>query len=263
MSDYSRKNGSNTRLLGGTELNWCKAVASGTGITALALEVSKNLNITLVKKALEKIQNNHPILNSMLHKNTLTGSTSFIINPPNPHIHLNIITLSTTTQLLHTLTSHTSNVSLSPLHLLLEHELNINEWSSVSSRSLCMGGLYLWFVNLYTLPDQKWIFVMRLHTAICDRTTAVVLLNELRDVMGEKEGGGFKEDGNMAIEELIPIGKAKKSMWEHGMDMVAYSVNAFRLTNFKFKDVKGGPLHSQVVRLKMNAQETHMLLAVS
>ncbi|KAI3824710.1 hypothetical protein L1987_06179 [Smallanthus sonchifolius] len=261
MSENSRKYGSNTRLLGSTEQNWCKAVASGTGITALALQVSKNADITLLKNALHKIQNNHPILNSMLHKNTFTGSTSFIINPPIPNLHLNIITLSTTSQLLRTLASHGSNASLSPLHLILEHELNINEWSGASTRTLCTRGLHLWFANFYTLPDEQWILVIWLHTAVCERTTAVSFLKELREVMGEGEGEGYKEEGNMGLEELIPVGKAKKPMWEHGKDMVAYSVNTFRLKNLKFKDLKG-PLRSEVVRLKMNTQETHMLLAV-
>ncbi|KAJ0451206.1 putative chloramphenicol acetyltransferase-like domain superfamily [Helianthus annuus] len=260
MSDNSRKFGTNTRMLGSTEQNWCKAVASGTGITVLALQASKSVNITQLKSALQEIQNNHPILNSMLYKNTSTGSTSFIINPPIPNLHLNIITLPTTTQLLHNLMSHGSNASLSPLHLIVEHELNINEWSGQATRSCTTGGLYLWFANLYALPDEKWILVIRLHTVVCDRTTAVSLLKELREVMGGGEGGGYKEEGNMGLEELIPVGKAKKTMWEHGKDMVAYSVNSFRLKNLKFKDVKG-PLHSEVVRLKMNMQETQMLLA--
>ncbi|XP_076907932.1 uncharacterized protein LOC143564588 [Bidens hawaiensis] len=252
----------NSRNLGSTEQNWCKAVASGTGITVLALQASKAVNITLLKTALQEIQNNHPILNSMLYKNTTTGSTSFIINPPVPNLHLNIITPATTSQLLRTLTSQASNASLSPLHLIVEHELNINEWSSAANHALCNQGLYLWFANLYTLPDQKWILVIRLHTAVCDRTTAVSLLKELREVMGGGEGGGYKEEGNMGLEDLIPVGKAKKTMWEHGKDMVTYSVNTFRLKNLKFKDAKG-PLHSEVVRLKMNIQETQLLLAVS
>ncbi|XP_076938148.1 uncharacterized protein LOC143606180 [Bidens hawaiensis] len=252
----------NSRNLGSTEQNWCKAVASGTGITVLALQASKAVNITLLKTALQGVQNNHPILNSMLYKNTGTGSTFFIINPPVPNLHLNIITPATTSQLLRTLTSQASNASLSPLHLIVEHELNINEWSSAANRALFNQGLYLWFANLYTLPDQKWILVIRLHTAVCERTSAMSLLKELREVMGGGEGGGYKEEGNMGLEDLIPVGKAKKTMWEHGKDMVTYSVNTFRLKNLKFKDVKG-PLHSEVVRLKMNIQETQMLLAVS
>ncbi|KAI3698247.1 hypothetical protein L2E82_41631 [Cichorium intybus] len=262
MSDNSKKYGSNTRLLGGTELNWCKVAAAGTGITVLALQVSKQLDMIILKKALHKIQHGHPILNSMLYKNTSTGSTSFIINPPIPHLRLNIINLCTTSQILQTLMSCSSNASLSPLQAILEHELNINEWSGISSRSMCMGGFYLWVVNLYTLPDQKWILVMRLHTSVCDRTTAVILLKELREVMGEREQGGYKDEGNMALEELIPNGMAKKTMWAHGKDMLTYSVNSFTLSNLKFKDVKG-PLRSEVVRLKMNTQETRMLLAVS
>ncbi|KAJ9549170.1 hypothetical protein OSB04_021713 [Centaurea solstitialis] len=259
MEEDSRKSWRNTRLLGGTELNWCKAVAGGTGITALALQAYKHPNIPLLKKALRKIQNDHPILNSMVYKNTSNGggSACFTINPPIPHQRLKIISLSTTLDLLRTLTSRGSSGSLSPLHLILEHELNVNEWST--GRSLGMGGLYLWFANLYTLPEEKWLLVMRFHTVVCDRTTVVTLIKELSEVMGEREGGRYAEEGNVAIEELIPIGKAKKTMWAHGKDVVAYSVNSFRLRNLKFKDVKG-PLRSQVARFKMNTQETHMLL---
>ncbi|XP_076898218.1 uncharacterized protein LOC143551728 [Bidens hawaiensis] len=261
MGDAPVISKSQTRLLGSTEQNWCRAVAGGTGITALALQVSKEPNIPLFKKALQKFQNDHPILNSMLHKNTSTGSASFLMDPPIPHLRLNIISQLKTSELLRTLTSCGSNESLSPLHVILEHELNINDWSDIFTRSSCMGGLHLWFANVYTLPDQKWVLVLRLHAAICDRTTAVSLLKELKEAMGGEEGG-HKEKGNVGIEELIPVGKAKKTLWAHGKDMVAYSVNSLTLTNLKFKDVKSSR-HSEVVRLKMSSQETHMLLAVS
>ncbi|KAK1437933.1 hypothetical protein QVD17_03733 [Tagetes erecta] len=245
---------SQTRLLGGTEQNWCKAVAGGTGITALALQVSKQPNVALFKKALQKLQNDHPVLNYMLNKN---NSTSFNINPPISHdLPLNIINQLKTSELLRTLMSNGSNASLSPLHVILEHELNINEWCDhVAS----VGGLQLWFANVYTLPDKKWVLVLRLHAGICDRTTAVSLLKELKEAMGEGGGGGYKEKGNVGIEELIPVGKTKKTIWAHGLDMVAYSVNSFTLTNLKFKDAKSAR-RSEVVRLKMSTQETHMLL---
>ncbi|KAK9052004.1 hypothetical protein SSX86_028632 [Deinandra increscens subsp. villosa] len=261
MGDAPRNFETQTRLLGCTEQNWTKAVAGGTGITTLALQISKEPDLPRFKKALQKLQNDHPSLNSMLHKNPSTGSTSFIINPPIPHLRLNLINLSKTSELLRTLTSHGSNASLSPLHAILEHELNINEWSDVASRSsTCMGvGLHLWCASVYTLPDQKWLLVLRLHAAICDRTTAVMLLKELKEAIWE-EGEGYKEKGNVGIEGLIPVGKAKKTIWAHGKDMVAYSVNSLMLTNLKFKDVKS-PRRSEVVRLKMNKEDTQMLLA--
>ncbi|CAH1414498.1 unnamed protein product [Lactuca virosa] len=262
MGDAPRKVEAPTRLLGGTEQNWCKAVAGGTGITALALQISKEPNTSLFMKALQKLQNDHPILNYMLQKTSSTGSASFTINPSIPHLRLNIMNLSKTSELLQTLMSRGSNYSsLSPLHVILEHELNINEWSEDTSRLTCMKGLHLWFANVYTLADHKWVLVLRFHAGICDRTTAVSFLKELNDAMGDqKKGGGYKDEGNMGIEELIPIGKAKKTLWAHGKDMVAYSVNSFRLTNLKFKDVKS-PRRSEMLRLKMNTQETQMLLA--
>ncbi|XP_071704590.1 uncharacterized protein [Rutidosis leptorrhynchoides] len=260
MSEATKKTDSITRLLGGTEQNWCKVTSSGTGIAVMALQASKHLNITHLKEVLHKIQNNHPILTSMLLKNISTGSNSFIINPPIPHLHLNVINQSKTSELLTTLVTRGPNPPLSPLHMIFEHELNINEWTSVGSRSLSMGGFYLMYATLYTLADEKWILAMRLHTAICDRLTGVSLLRELREVIGKNGAEGHKEGYHMAIEDLIPIGKAKKTMWEHGKDMVTYSFNTFRLSKLKFKNVKG-PFNSEVVRFKMSSRDTQLLLA--
>ncbi|KAL4569829.1 hypothetical protein LXL04_025473 [Taraxacum kok-saghyz] len=256
MSDSLKNVDGQSRSLGGTEQNWCKAVAGGTGITALALLISKNPNISDFKKALEKLQNDHPNLNYKLQRNSLNGSATFVINPPDhDDVRLNVMNLSKTSELLQTLTSHGSNSSLSPLHVLLEHELNVNEWSENSTKGLC-----LWFANVYTLADDKRVLVFRFHAGICDRTTAVSFLKELKEAMGEKEGGGCKDEGNVGIEELIPVGKTKKTLWAHGKDMVAYSVNSLRLTNLKFKDVKSSR-RSEVLRLKMSKHETQMILA--
>lgn len=84
----------------------------------------------------------------------------------------------------------------------------------------------------------------------------------------EKVGGGTpggienKGDVNLGMEDLIPSGKAKKSLWAHGVDTLGYSMNSFRLTNLKFKDVKW-PRSTQVVRLKLNKEDTERLLSVS
>ncbi|MFX9847891.1 hypothetical protein ABTP16_18750, partial [Acinetobacter baumannii] len=64
----------------------------------------------------------------------------------------------------------------------------------------------------------------------------------------------------MAIESLVPSGMAKKTLWAHGMDMLGYSVNSFRLTNLKFDNAKGVRC-SEVVRLRMNKEDTSRLLA--
>lgn len=83
---------------------------------------------------------------------------------------------------------------------------------------------------------------------------------------GEIEGGGFEIGDNgeigLGIENLIPNGKANKSLWARGLDMLGYSLNSFRLANLEFKDANSERF-SQMIRLKMNSDETQKLLAVS
>lgn len=255
------------RLLGGTELNWCRAVSCGTGISVLALQVSKEPDISLLQNALNKLQNAHPILKSMLHKNTNSTSTNFsFVIPPTPPLRLISFDLSTTSDLLKTL-SNPSNTPLSPFRLILEHELNINPWSDPSAGSV---GTYVFFAHLYVLPSEKWALVLRLHTAVCDPITAVSLLKELMElvVVNEREGGGTqkgidkKEEVNLGIEDLVPVERAKKTLWAHGLDVLGYSISSLRLTNLKFKDIKR-QRRTEVVRLQMTKQETEMIMAVS
>lgn len=145
--------------------------------------------------------------------------------------------------------------------------MNQNPWTNPSS--FPDDGIEMFFASLYELPGQKWVVALRLHTAVCDRTTAISLLRELPELVGEVKNGGDnegliikrKEEGiNMAVEDMVDGGKTKKSLWAHGMDMLEYSVNSLRLTNLKFVDPKG-PRRSAVVRMKISPHHTALLLA--
>ncbi|CAL5422062.1 unnamed protein product [Camellia sinensis] len=252
------------RPVGGTEHSWCRAVSGGTGITVLALQFTKPPNTSLLQHALHKLQNSHPILLSKLFHSTTTNTFSFTIPTPTttPPIQIKSFNLSSTTHLLRNLSTTTS---FSPLHIILEHELNNNVWSNNPSNLSCTG-IDLFFASLYELPDAKWVVVLRLHTVVCDLTTAVGLLRELKGLMMEGEGGGGTQmemvsggEVSLGIEDLIPSGKAKKPIWAHGLDMLSYSLNSLRSTNLKFEDVKGARC-SKVVRLQLSARETDQIL---
>ena len=83
---------------------------------------------------------------------------------------------------------------------------------------------------------------------------------------GKIEGGGFEigDNGEIGsrIEDLIPSGKAHKPLWARGLDMLGYSLNSFRFANLEFKDASSERF-SQMIRLKLNSDETQKLLAVS
>ncbi|KAK8593536.1 hypothetical protein V6N13_042897 [Hibiscus sabdariffa] len=247
----------NARPLGGTELNWCRAVVGGTGIAVLAIlsSVNPNLQMSRLKNALHKLQTSHPILRSRLHYNPTANIYSFVTTP-SPFIQIKHFNHATTSQILQ------AHQNISPLHLILEHELNENAWTvcSFNTKSDMV------FATIYALPDAtRWVVVLRLHAAACDRTTAVSLLRELLTLMavedeGQKEITINKGEISLAIEDLLPKGMAKKTLWARGMDVLSYSVNSLRLTNLKFKDAKS-PRSTQVVRLVVNIDDTEKILS--
>ncbi|KAE8676890.1 hypothetical protein F3Y22_tig00111575pilonHSYRG00053 [Hibiscus syriacus] len=241
------------RAVGGTENSWCRAVPGGTGIAVLAILTSRTPDISLLRNALHKLQNSHPVLRSRLHSTPASNTFSFVTSP-SPFIQIKSFNHSATSTIL-----GQENRNITPLHSILEHELNQNSW--IGS---CNTENDVFFVSAYALPGAKWVLVLRLHAAACDRTTAVSLLRELLTLMGNEEEGMemmvSKGEVSSAVEDLIPKGKAKKTLLARGIDMLGYSVNSFRLTNLKFKDAKS-PRSTQVVRFFINPDDTRSILA--
>ncbi|KAK6139851.1 hypothetical protein DH2020_026426 [Rehmannia glutinosa] len=228
-----------------TEQNWSLAVSRGTGTTVLVLQMAKSPSETpLLHEILIKLRKTHPLLRSKLHYNATTNEYTLLTSTTTttPQVDIEFHDIPSTTRLLQTLSAKQGSNNLSPSHLILEHELNINSWSDPNS--FPPKGIDVIFASVYALSDAKCAIVLRLHASICDRTTAVSLLMELMGLVVEAEGGGTKPgikndgEGKMGIESMIPNGMAKKTFWAHGMDMLGYSVNSLRLTNLKFKNTK-------------------------
>lgn len=105
--------------------------------------------------------------------------------------------------------------------------------------------------------------MFRLHTSACDRAAAVGLLRGLLEMGGGGRAKAEEEiEQEVGIEDLIPSGKAHKHLWARGVDLLGYSLNSFRLANLNFIDANSAR-NSQVVRLKMNPDETDRLVSVS
>lgn len=255
-----------SRRAGGTENSWCKAVPGGTGTTVLALLLSKPPDIHLFRTSLYKLQSANPILNSKLHYDRTTNSFSYLAFS-SPLLEIQSVDLSSTSEILQSLTdSISSRASISNFHLILEHEMNRNTWID-SDPSSSDADWDLFFATVYSLPENQRVVALRLHTSVCDRTTAVSLLRELLELMTMDKEGTKKEienrmEVNLGIEDYIPCGKANKAFWARGVDMLGYSLNSFRLSNLNFMNTVS-PRSSRVVRLQMNAEDTAKILAVS
>ncbi|KAK6944039.1 hypothetical protein RJ641_025141 [Dillenia turbinata] len=243
------------RPLGGTEHSWCRAVPGGTGITVLAILLSRRPNFPVLQNALQELQDAHPILSSKLHPSRTTGTFSFIPSS-DPHVQIERISLSSTEDILKI---PKQSPSLFPFHLIIEHEFARNPWAEPE-----FSEAQLIFATAYELPDDKWAVVLRLHTGACDRTASAGLLREVLRLMadGVTDGEiGSKVEGSLGtIEEYVPAGKANKPFWARGKDMIGYSLNSFRLANLNFVDVEQ-PRSSQWVRLKFNPEVTNQFVS--
>ncbi|KAH6797577.1 hypothetical protein C2S52_022131 [Perilla frutescens var. hirtella] len=253
---------SHARALGNTEQNWCRAVASGTGITVLALQMAKPPPEIAAALAdiLHNLQTRHPLLAARLHYNATTKAFSFLKTTTTPPPQ-KTIELHDASQLLRLLSAASDDpANLSPFQTILEHELNSSSWSDPNS--FPCNGIEVFHVAVYAASDTKSVVVLRFHTSVCDRTTAVSVLRELMEMVGgsgAQKGIVKEEEGKMGIESLIPAGLARKTVWAHGIDMLGYSVNSYRLTNLTFKNTKM-PRRSEVVRLQMSSKYTNMIL---
>ncbi|XP_060201169.1 uncharacterized protein LOC132629814 [Lycium barbarum] len=271
------------RPAGTTEHSWCKAVPGGTGITVLALLLSKSLDISLLQNALHKLQNSNPILKSQLHYEPATNSYSYII-PSTSHLQIQPFDLSSTAQILRRIKTPNLN-SVSDFHLILEHEINCNSWAntatssssgthklqmldpSLNTATTSESDIDVLFASIYRLDDEKSVVTLRIHTSVCDRAAALALLRKLLELMSsEKQDGEGTElellkkmEVGLGIEEYIPAGKANKPFWARGIDMVGYGLNALRFSNLKFMDTES-TRGSQVVKLQLNKEDTDRIL---
>ncbi|XP_058757883.1 uncharacterized protein LOC131631122 [Vicia villosa] len=239
------------RTVGGTEYSWCKAAYGGTGVAVVALLTLKPPNTHRLQTSLHKLQNSHPILRSTLLHHTSTFS---FLTSPAPFLQLTSHDLSS---------NQNDTASVSPLQQVLELELN----NDTPWRDTTRDTNNMFFGSVYALPNNTWVIALRLHVAACDRTTAVLLLRELLELMEEKEqvvalenDEKVSDEISLAMEDLVPREKTKKAMLSRGFDMLGYSLNSLRLTNLKFHDTKATRF-SQVVRLQLSQDETKGVLA--
>ncbi|KAK4759583.1 hypothetical protein SAY87_022714 [Trapa incisa] len=254
---------SQIRPVGGTEYSWCKAVPVGTGVTVLALLLAKPVDSSLLLSALRRLQDSRPILRSKLHFDAATASFSFL-TPPHSDLGISAFDLESTARILEG-SGQLDGPAPSRFNLILEHEMGRNTWRDVDHSSDRDWDLL--HASVYSLEEARWVVVVRVHTAACDRAAATAVMKELLPLL-LVDGGGAATNGidgeekkgvNAEIEKLIPAGKAVKPFWARGVNLLGYSLNSLRMSNIDFIDPTS-PRISQVVRLQMNSDNTRRLL---
>ncbi|XP_047308275.1 uncharacterized protein LOC124911800 [Impatiens glandulifera] len=251
------------RLVGGTEYSWCRAVPGGTGITVLGIVLADQSDISHFRNAIHKLQITHPILRAKLHFDPSVNNFSYII-PPNPHFQIQSFDFQSTAEILRTIRdSDTDSSSISSFQLILEYEMNRNDWASSEEETESKPDTDVFFASSYILDGGALAMIIRLHTSACDRAGAAVLQRQLLGLITEEKDyeEELGQDGELGlgIEEYIPAGKANKPFWARGVDMLGYSLNSFRLSNLNFIDADS-PRKSRIVWLKLDQDHTSRVL---
>lgn len=285
-----------SRMLGGTEESWCKALGGGTGITILAMLFSESVNPSDLQEVVHTVQRTHPRLRSQLV--WIDGRPAFSVSP-HPYVEVQVVDSVSTSEILCEISSpnisdpsgenssfdgisvesdnnrsHTDSEKegLRDWQYLVEHELNTNEWSDQSDFQIPKD---MFFSRFYHLPRGYSLAILRLHTSICDRASAATILTQMLEAFYEKKYGhpppkkatnsqteknGYHEENLnfMAIEDAIPRGQANKPFWAHGVDLLGYSLGSRRHANLPFED-PNSPRHSQIVRLCLCSERTAQL----
>lgn len=254
------------RQAGGTELSWCRAVPGGTGITVLALLLSRSVSLPLLRSSLRRIQLSHPMLRGLLPSAAAASASKPppILISPTPFEEIELIP----SVLLPSLAVDSDTAPVSIFQAVLEHEMNRNPWAELDDGK-SVGSF---FASVYELGEcGQSVLVLRFHTGVCDRIAGVAILKVLMDLMvrgaadreriedaeEEKEG-----EIGLAIEDLIRKEDASKPFWIRGKDLIGYSLNGLRSSVLQFEDASSAR-KSEFVRLVMDAAATQMLLTVS
>ncbi|GLJ54436.1 hypothetical protein SUGI_1169160 [Cryptomeria japonica] len=246
-----------SRMLGGTEYSWCKALGGGTGITVLALHFEQGVDPIQLQEVVHAVQRKYPRLRSKLVR--INGNPAFSVCP-HPYVEVEFVESATTSEILSQISSpngsspvnddsstdeisidsdgYVSDTDCQDWQYLVEHELNINPW--VESPDFQQPKDML-IAKLYHLPqDNSSLFILRIHTSICDRASAATILKEMLHAFYEKKFGH------------PPPQRASPSQTE------GYSLGSRRHSYLPFEDPQS-PRRSQVVRLCLSSEETTRL----
>eukprot|EP00250_Pteridium_aquilinum_P020666 c24904_g1_i1 orf=679-2262(-) len=264
------------RVLGGTEDNWLKSTAGGTGIVAFGALFNRAIDIQHVSTVVQELLEFHPILRAQIAENAkskiciqaseLCSAAQYVEEKPWPSVeevdHTGVIIFPGD--------HHDKHGSLA-LHKLVNEELNA---TFVNSEGNPLPPLCVFHVLVY--PNQsrhQTAIVLKLHSAALDRQSACIVVQEFLSKLNlAVEGrlhhspGQKSEEGLPApIEDLIPKGKASKGLLQKGMDAVGYAVNAKKYALLPFQPSFSGSgktvFRSNVVSASLGKQGTSSLFA--
>lgn len=264
------------RVLGGTEDNWTKSTAGGTGIVAFGALFSRVIDMHHVSTVVKELLDCYPILRAQLIENAKSktcfqalescSATDYVQEKPWPSVedvdHAGVIIFPED--------HHDKHGSLA-LHKLVTEELNV---TFVNSEGKPLPPLRLFHVLVYPNRSRhQTAIVLKLHSAALDRQSGCVVAQEflskltlvVEGRLHHSPGKKGEEALPAPVEDLTPKGKASKGLLQKGVDAVGYAVNSKKFALLPFQPSFSGSgkttFRSEVVSVSLGKQGTSSLFA--
>lgn len=264
------------RALGGTEENWTKSTAGGTGIVVFGALFSRGIDIHHVSTVVKELLDSHPILRAQIVENAKNktcfqasescSASDYVQEKPWPSVedvhHAGVMIFPGD--------HHDKHGSLA-LHKLVNEELNV---TFVNSEGKALPPLRLFHVLVYpNRSGHQTVIILKLHSAALDRQSGCLVAQEFLSKLNLAVEGrlhhslGKKGDEALPVpvEDLTPKGKASKGLLQKGVDAVGYAVNSKKFSLLPFQPSFSGSgkttLRSDVVSASLGKQGTSSLFA--
>lgn len=260
-----------TRVVGGTEDNWVKSTAGGTGIVVFGALLNRAINTHHASEVVQQLLDCHPILRVQIVENAKgktcfqasesCAATDYVLEKPWPSVE----GADQTGVIIFPKDHHGKHGSLA-LHKLVTEELNV---AFVNAEGKPLPPLQVFQVLVHhSHSKHQTVILLKLHSGALDRCAARNVAEEFLSKLNMAvEGrlhnpqGAKGEEGLLApIEDLIPKGKASKGLLQKGVDVVGYAYNSKKYALLPFDSSFSGngktPFQSRIVGVNLGKEGT-------
>ncbi|CAM6128303.1 unnamed protein product [Calypogeia fissa] len=241
----SKKTG---RALAATEANWVRATATGTGVQVIGIALKRHVELKLISQAAREVEGNYAILRSQIVE---TSKGKLALSAPQrpgvppveefPWPPLGKKRMTGGMLVLPGDDTEDHRLSLA-LDSVVKQELN-TPFRNASHK--ISGPVDVFRILVYTEhqePTLGTLIVLKFNSGALDRPSAINISQSFFTALNAVVDGKVpmlpvapgKNDLLPALEDLIPKGKAIKSLIQKGIDTITYAMSANKFSLLPF-----------------------------
>ncbi|CAM6102935.1 unnamed protein product [Calypogeia fissa] len=268
------------RVLGTTEENWTRAAAAGTGVQVVGIALKKNVDVKIISQAAREVQGQYAVLRTQIvvtpkGKLAYTAPEKPIVPAVDEFLWPSLENKSITDGVLVLPGDDSPDHKLSlTLASIAKQELNAPFRNASGKIS---GPLDVFRIHVYTEQEsrRRTVIIIRINGGPLDRPSAsniaqsfITALNAVVDgKLPELPEAPGKDEILPPFEDLIPKGKAVKSLFQKGLDTVSYAMSANKFAlfpfNSEFVEPKQPAYNSEILTYTLGKEGTAALFARS